>query len=415
MGFHGLRPKEFMSQRPYRAIALIFFTAIFGAVMFLAGRYSVPRTIFQTISPPANTVAAAPEKSPVHEVTSGKEENKRPSVLAGWQESDWQQLSGQLRTPARVTALATMLEKLAATDSQRALFLAQAEGNLKTRDLFTQAVLRGWAGTAPDKAADWALNLADDNAREAAMASVFAGAVANPDAAIRVAGLAADKDPDNAIGFGNSLIDTFCEAGNFEAAARFAGNANAGQRSFLLAEAYSKWSALQPEPAAQAALAISDPDTRSEALHGIVGGWSAADPVALTHFIAQLPAGGERGAMLGQALQSWVRVDPIAASQWMNASDKGADMDEGVASVARMNELKPEVAIGWAESITDKNLRSEVLGEVLRSWVLENPTVARHYFDATSDLLPTQRQEIRDILTTADQLTNVPSQPGTAN
>ena len=383
--------------------------------MFFAGRFSAPEKISQTISPPVNTFAVSPEKSAVHEMASVTEAQKKPVVASGWQESDWHQVSGQLRTPARIAELVAMLEKLATTDPQRALSLAQAEGNLKTRDTFTQAVLRGWASTAPDKAADWALNLADDNARETAMSSVFAGAVTNPDAAIRVASLAAVKDPGNAVGFGNSLIDTFCEAGNFEAASRFAGDANAGQRSFWMAEAYTKWAALQPEQAAQAALTIADPDIRNEALHGIVGGWSGADPVALTQFIAQQPAGGERGAMLGQALQSWVRVDPVAASQWMNASDKSADLDQGEASVARMNEIKPEVAVTWAESITDKNLRSEVLGDVLRSWILENPTVARHYFDATTDLQPKQREEISEILANADQLTNISSQPGNAN
>ncbi|HEX4342683.1 MAG TPA: hypothetical protein VH255_04795 [Verrucomicrobiae bacterium] len=402
---------------PSRSNRWFIFPALclFGAAMFFGGRFSAPSRVAQINSAPSVVDSISPQKVAAPEVTPAPVEKIKSSAPALVREPDWQQLSSQPRTPARVSALAAMLERLAASDPTRAMALAQAEGNLQTRDIFTQAVLRGWASTAPENAANWALNLTDDNAREAAMASVFAGAAADPDAAIRVATLACDKDADQAIGFGDSLIDTFCKDGNFEAAARFAATADGNRRSFWLAEAYSKWSALQPEQAAQAVLAISDPDERNEALHGIIGGWSTADPVALTHFIAQQPDGGEHGAMLGQALESWVRVDPVAAAEWMNASAKSTDMDEGEAAVARMNDLKSEVAVGWAESITDKTLRSQVLGDVLRGWALADPTAAKHYFDTSANLQPAERQQISEILATADQLSNNSSPAVNAN
>jgi hypothetical protein len=166
---------------------------------------------------------------------------------------------------------------------------------------------------------------------------------------------------------------------------------------------YSQWAGLQPEQAAAAAMAITDPDVQNGALHGVIGGWAQADPAALTQFLSQTPPGSDRGQMMGQSLWNWVRLDPVAAADWINNSDMGADLDQGILAVASKDlsedDFKPSVAVNWAESINDDTLRSEALRNVLRNWVLMDLPAATSYFNQTTDLSPADREQIGEMIT----------------
>ena len=378
---------------------------LFAAAGFLAGRLSVRHAGAGPDSPAADAAvdpATTPDKSSAAAAArAGGETPANPAKSsAGWDERQWSRLLAQPGNPARNAALAALLENLAAVDPDRAMALARAEGNLKLRDSLTQASLRGWARLSPTNAAAWAFARPDANARETALSSVFAGLVAaDPNQAVSLGKMLIQQHPDEAISCGSRLIDTLCAAGNFEAAAQLAGGGNKEQRSFWEAGAYAKWAEFQPEQAAAAAAALTDPELRNEALHGIVGGWAEADPVALVQFVTKLPPETDRSSILSQALQYWVKHDAEAASQWINGHEAGPEMDEGVAAVATMESVKPDVAIGWADSITNPTLRSETLATVIRGWMTADLPAARQYFENTTDLLPEDRQQIAEALT----------------
>jgi hypothetical protein len=377
---------------------------LLGAACFWAGRFSAPLTGVnpegQTTNPAAPPATGPGAFSSVSEKPTAANTD-RASASPGWDEKQWQQCLSQPGSPARTAALATLLEKLAAVDPERALALAKAEGNLKLRDHLLQASLRGWARLSPTNAAAWALALSDANARNTALSSVFAGLVAaDPAQALSLGKMLVQQHPNEAISHGSRLVDALCEAGNFEAAVQMAAGGDKEQRSFWLAGAYAKWAEYQPEQAAAAAAAMTDPELRNQALHGIVGGWAEADPVALIQFVTKLPPETDRGSILSQALQYWVRHDAQAASQWINSHEPGPEMDEGVAAVATMESVKPDLAVGWADSIANPNLRSETLAMVLRTWMTQDLAAARQYFENTKDLLPDDRQQIAEGLAT---------------
>lgn len=299
---------------------MVLITLPLCVICFCAGRLSVRSDHKSTA--PGMPSASLPLVSDHQPSSAPAVEQIHPAAVKTaartnhWDEAQWQQLISQPGTVARNKIMAALLEALATTDPQRALTLAQAEKNLLLRDSLLHASLRGWGSAATEDAVDWTLAHTDGSDRSAAVAAVFSGAMANPDEALRVAQKICANDPAGAAGYGNSIINAFCDAGDFSAAIQFVAGADSEvNRSIWTAEAYLSWAALQPEQAAQAAAALTDPAARDEALHGIIGGWAQADPAALTQFLAGLPSGGDRGSMLGQALQSWARLGPHGGCQ----------------------------------------------------------------------------------------------------
>jgi hypothetical protein len=386
------------SAQPSRKLALAICAAIvFGTLCFLAGRLSVRPGIPD--SEPALTDHSDHSPPPVVFDPGIQIDSVVAEKSSGWDGKKWRQLVSEPGTTERNTTMAAMLEKLATTDPSRAMAQAQAEKNLVLRDSLVHAVLRGWARVEPQAAANWALTLPQECDRSAAITTVFDSAVAaRPEEAVRVAKLIVQQEPGGAMGYGSTLIDALCEGGHFQTAVQFATDGDGGDRSRWLAEAFSKWATLQPEQAAAAAAIVTDPETRNEALHGVVGGWAEADPAALTQFLAQMPAGGDRASMLSQALQKWVTIDAESASTWLNDAKLGSDLDAGIAAVASTDFLEPKVGITWAESITDEQLRSESLRKVLENWVRSDFPAAKQYFDTTTALQPGDRQRITELI-----------------
>lgn len=369
-----------------------------GAIAFIAGRVSAPRTgdrpAFAT--PPAARSAENPSGSAPPAPTP-----PTASTPSAWDDQAWRAQRDHVASPRDLRDPAARLEQLATTDPQRALGIAKAERNALIRQTLLQAALRGWARSAPVDAAHYALSLLAPADREAALGAVFAGAVAGGAAtAVQAARQLIATDPDEEPGLGDHLIDALCSAGDFQTAATFATTGSDGARDAWIGGAYSRWASYQPQAAAAAAAGLSDPALRARALHGVVGGWSETDPASAVQYTTTLPDQAEKPSMVSQALERWARLDPVAASAWINTHEGGAEMDEGIASVATMEALKPDVAAGWAESIVDPKLRSETLVSVLRHWATVDLAAANRYFAADQDLLPDDRAEISGLIAT---------------
>jgi hypothetical protein len=108
--------------------------------------------------------------------------------------------------------------------------------------------------------------------------------------------------------------------------------------------------------------------------------------------------------MLGWALQNWAKADPDAVTGWVNNnfSILGSDLDQGLESIATATVLQPNVAVIWAEGITDPAMRSDALTVILRNWVNSDSATAKQYFAATQNLLPADREQISAIITNSD-------------
>ena len=378
---------------------------LFGISCFFLGRFSVPpkRLPVNLSAIPATAVSTTPahaNEAQKIRVPAATETNLQMGQTANdSSENKWSDLLSLPGSPARNSQLAAWLEKLAATDPDRAMALAAAESNLKLREQLTQAALHGWARTSPSNAVQWALSLPNAAKRETALSTAFAGMVAaDPDTAMRLGSQIVAQNPDDAVGYGSRLIDALIDNGNFQKAAQWASSGDAQTQSSWMAEAYSRWAEFQPEQAAQAASGISDPAERNLALHGIIGGWAQADPAALVQFMTDLPANADRASLLSQSLERWAREDPASAAQWISDNQANPAMDQGIAVVATLDSVPPNVAVTWAEGIANPQLRSETVATVLRNWLTADKSTAENYFAATKNLLPDDRQQIAELI-----------------
>lgn len=366
----------------------------------MAGRWSYPAASSEA----ATTSIALPRNASIASLPSDATatlNDETPGPPRSWSGKSWDEVHARPATLTRNDLLVAMIETLAVSDPARALGLAQAEPNRLLRDRLMQSVLRGWGRSSPTHAGQWALALVDPAAREAALKSVFAGAVAGgPDAAIDVGKILMAQNVGEPLAYGGHLLDALCDAGYFEAAAQFAATGDANQRTFWLQQAYSKWASFQPERAAEAAATIEDPGVRALALHGVIGGWADANPAGAVQFATQLPNDGEKSALISQSLLRWTKTDLKAASDWINNHELGTAMDQGISSVANEDYIKPDVALSWAESVVNPKLRSETLASVLRRWATTDLAAAKQYAETTKNLLPDDQQEISGLIAT---------------
>ena len=306
----------------------------------------------------------------------------------------WRNWQNELRTPVSERDVTQALRELARYDPARAMNLALGESNPQLMERLRAAVLNGWAANDPTGAANWAVALPVAD-RRAALVAVFSGAVEKPEAAALLGENLCRQWPGEAGDYGQLMISALAESGAYANAARFALSGGDENRPAWLNAAYYQWAMRQPEQALKAFGAITDPAVRSTTFLGLTAGWAEANPAAVASYALHLPAGSDRAEALSQMLSQWATRDPLTASEWMLKNlNPSADLDGGVAAVASLPSLisqRPEIAIGWAESIADPKVRSQTLTTVAQLWSQRDGAAARRYIETNTSLAAAER------------------------
>lgn len=367
---------------PRRVLRVLLGAGLTLAV-FSLGRFTAPRHRGDGAELP-RAIASAPKPAEVAVPPRAEAVNSGEATGRATWDTRWRTRVDAPGTPQRDEALVALFEERGRFDAAGALALAATESNWILREKFRTAVLRGWAAQAPDSAADWVEANLSEAQRPIAIEAVIQGAANSPEAAARFVGRLILKNPQNTYGHGHTLIRALAERGEFAAAAKFAASQDlpGPAPSEWTTNAFFSWAQHQPKLAAQAALALTDPDSRKTALTGVFSGWAPGEPAGLAEFALQLPTGPDRTTALGESLRHWVMQDPAAASAWLNRLESSAEIDAGAAAIATVQPLiihRPEVAIGWAESIVDPTLRRQTLDAVIDSWSLIDPPAAQRY------------------------------------
>jgi hypothetical protein len=308
----------------------------------------------------------------------------------------WAELSARPATPAGESELAVWIEKLAEQDPRRAIAFAAGQGNLRLRASLLRAALKGWGRTQPEAAATWVrTETVMDHAQ--AVNALLQGAVQDPDRAEILTRTWIKDDSGRAMEYGNDLISALAESGQFARAADFAADSTTKCHVSWMLVAYSRWAEYQPQAAAAAAMQITDPDLRETALNAVIVGWSPTDPKGLVEFTQNNLPSAQQNTALSSAIGFWADSDPLGAANWINQNNPGEASDPGVAKIALSPQLarNPEIAVGWAESIANADLRLEALGSVLKQWTATDPAAAKSFIEYSPVLASEDRSAFR--------------------
>jgi hypothetical protein len=383
-----------MYSKHWSTFSLLSFAAVAALSAFYAGRLSIPSApaslgkSSETAAKPNPSLILSKPAEAADVVTPRRTED--PATR-------WAELSARPATPAGESEQADWIEKLARQDPQRAIALAAGQNNFRLRAALLRAALKGWGTTNPEAAVAWAqTETVMDQAQ--AVNALLQGAVQDPDQAASVTAALIKNDSSRAAEYGGDLISALTEAGQFERAANFAAGGAANCREDWMLPAYSRWAEFQPQAAVASAMQITDPGLREAALNAITVGWSPTDPKGMVDFAQNNLPAGQQDFALSSAIGFWADSDPAAAATWINQNTSGPQTDTGVSEIALSPQLaqNPEVAITWAESILNPQLRLETLTTLIEKWTAVDRASAENYIRNSPVLTPEDRTQLLD-------------------
>jgi hypothetical protein len=145
---------------------------------------------------------------------------------------------------------------------------------------------------------------------------------------------------------------------------------------------------------------------RDAAINALATGWPAQSAASLATMALGMPQGEGRTFALSSALDKWCLNDPVGMAEWMNQIEPSREMDSAIAAlVTRTDSLErsPEVALGWAESINDRQIRLDALKHVLKEWSGTNQAAAQGYILQSGWIPAEQRGEFLQAVAVASQ------------
>lgn len=391
------RSRSTLAMFTHRRLNELYAVAAAAAVGFFAGKqfHSTARIAENGTGLPAVKV-----ELPAPHTGNGLERNKDKAAESC--EGRCFELLAQPSTPFRNHELIVAIEKLASRDPLRAIELARSEANPQFRRQLLESAFCGWGRVDADAAAEWIFSQPKNSIDvTAAVAATLKGAAENPDAAVSVARRLIQRDPDDARGFGDALIYALGENGNFQRAADFAASGSDNSRAEWLASAYGNWANYQPQAAAQSAMQLENADMRCAAIDAVIPAWAQTDPKDLAEFARNyLPEGDQKTRALSDALISWAASNTADAANWINSIGPVPELDQGEAAIAtQQNVMKqPDVALQWAEVISDLNLRSRTITAIVETWALSDRAAAMSFLETSTDVLPEDRANLLSLM-----------------
>ncbi|MFN0128068.1 MAG: hypothetical protein ACKV19_15435 [Verrucomicrobiales bacterium] len=180
-------------------------------------------------------------------------------------------------------------------------------------------------------------------------------------------------------------------------------------------------------PAADWALALTDPAMKASALQRVADQYTRQDPAQAAAWIqehatadyakdavatvarkyaekdpqlaigwaATLPAGVSQNEAYGRVFREWGRSDPTSASEALNSLPTGAAKDESIGSFARsIARDNPEDAVTWAATISNAQQREQAQIEVVQRWRGTDADAASQW--ASANLSPEAQKKVNE-------------------
>jgi hypothetical protein len=126
--------------------------------------------------------------------------------------------------------------------------------------------------------------------------------------------------------------------------------------------------------------------------------WSSNSPQEAANWAIELPESGEvRRSAVGNVAEHWLRLDSMAAGEWILQLPQGKIRDAAAERVVGSTvQSDPSTAFEWANSLSDEGHSTDLMREVLHRWNSTDPNSARAALD-TATVSSEQRRELNEI------------------
>lgn len=256
--------------------------------------------------------------------------------------------------------------------------------------------LAGWASADPAAARAWYDSLEEkgrkglnrDSMKEA---FVHGLAIADPAKAadfVMELGMAGDPRSRQLMSI---VADKMIQSGGASAAAGWASALPEGElRGHALYDVAKAM--VRDDPAAAAAWAATRTGDKngSSIVYGISSEWAARDGAAAVKWLDSLNANQSAG--YGPAMASWVKADPLAASQRIVAMPPSESRNQAIGGLVYITRWEDSVSsIAWANQITDPKGRQDMLTMTAEAYMKKDPGGATAWLPSSG--LPAETQQ----------------------
>ena len=327
-------------------------------------------------------------------------------------------------------SMGLLMGRYAEIDPERALTYVGKQGGME-RGFGTSSILRTWAASDPRAAADYLTNNVLGSGGDDWMLRRTAGSLASEwakqdsDAALAWATGLPDEVKGDAM---NNIVEQLTSQDPLEAA-KVAMGFEGEQRERSMRTIADQWSRNEPEDAVKWAESLTI-EGKTEAIEEAVENWVRKDTDAAVAYMDNMDQGerddimkevveqwGRKGAesqpaaadwvaaqpegkgkvdATGEIVGQWMRSDAEAASTWLGEQPEGDAKDRGISALLRDRSVRedPELAVAWADSISNQEMRSEQVERSARSWLASDRAAALEYLEQSNSLSAEQKTEL---------------------
>jgi hypothetical protein len=247
-----------------------------------------------------------------------------------------------------------------------------------------------WARQDPAAALAWASSLTTDKGQ--AMTSVI-GEVAKTDPR-KAAEMIGKMDEADRAGAYRSVAAQY-GALDFSEAQSWIRTLPADDQAAALASAIGGLSNNDPAAAAKQVSAMEDGEAKDRLIPDVVSDLARKDPQAAADFLKLQESERAQRDGMRELMPTWTSQNPAAALAYANSFPQGNVRDNALQSWVMSNATgSPESIMKVATTIEDEGDRNRSIGVTAMRWMREDPTAAKAYIEASTDLSDEAKERI---------------------
>lgn len=243
--------------------------------------------------------------------------------------------------------------------------------------------------------------MSDDGSGGPAVIAALEALAEKPAEALVVGKTLMQSHPDRAPVYGANLVAALVRNSAYSEALELSAAGPMPDQVEWMATVFTGWGAARPAEAKRLADMFKAKGVAGPVYSALIRGWSLSAPAEAATYASELPPGELRSTALRLSIEQWIQQDPVALNKWLPHLTDSKEFDFALSQLATKTDRyfrTSRVAIEWAESISNAELRRETLAMVMRQWFAEDPIAAKDYAAHGPGLTSSQRQQLLAIL-----------------